>query len=64
MSLWTANYYEIWAVISFTLSVTEAADLLQKLSLDPQAKSLEVSEQAKKVVFLFDPFILLKSYCF
>lgn len=28
----------------------QAADLLQKLSLDPQAKSLEVSEQAKKFV--------------
>lgn len=46
------------------LLYTEAAELLQKLSLDPETKSLEVSEQAKKVFFLFDPFILFEVIVF
>lgn len=38
------------------LTATEAADLLQKLSLDSQKKTLEIPEPKKKVplVFLFN----------
>lgn len=32
---------------------TEASDLLQKLSLETQAKPLEIPEPTKKVIFVF-----------
>lgn len=38
---------------SFTMLSLEASDLLQKLSLDSQTKTLEIPEPNKKVGYLF-----------
>lgn len=35
-----------------SLSVTEATDLLQKLSLDSKTKTLEITDATKKVSYL------------
>lgn len=39
-------------VFPLLLILTEAADLLQKLSLDAQAKPVEIPEPTKKVLLL------------
>lgn len=40
-------------VFSFTIAITEAADLLQSLSLVSEPEGLEVTEPAKKVASQF-----------
>lgn len=52
MFLDCGNFVDTMCVFPLLLIFTEAADLLQKLSLDAQAKPVEIPEPTKKVLLV------------